>query len=827
MAIQPYRQQIGVPNEAGGGVQQVVDARVFDIGQSIQRIGDTLQRTFAPILEREAQIKAQDNAGMVVFKRDEQGNLVVPERAQDGGLIYRQAFDRIVEARYLNEVGSEFQSFLDTEQAERRIGNKPFDPIDYAATIDAKQQGMLDGMAPRLRAQAEELFEREAMERKRAFVNEYSRTKQIQLINGINDQNRFFLQRLANFRDEGLTHAEAIEKYAAPLTENMTRLRELGFAGGEEAEAIFMARDNLTDGIERYETSIEKVLPLLPAMGGMDDGDLGMIELWLDGVPVEGALAGTVRNRTGATEVVNPDLITNVFTQAFGIKPNQVARDPNSALGRANPDSYHIQGRAIDSPRIPGMTFDQYVKWWQDQGFTVVQAIDEYKNPSAHATGGHWHVAFGNKREVISKDKLEGMEGYTFETFNDLDPSVKQTVRGLIAQRRQAIRIEEAEAREDLRNQLRIEAEAREQQLTRQTIEGAMAGGTGGNWSASERGYMEEEVRQVVDFSRLRDSFDERNKLLSYIQQRNYLPKASINFIDNMIRSNDWEGALELYRGLQGATLGQSGSRVGDLLLSQLDSKTAALLQRADSLARTGQSYEQISVALENARSGQGFTVKQAEQAFNTRFADDGKKYTIERSATLRSMLGLRSNATLDPVLIRDMDNAFAANLEITGNPETALQLAANQVKGRYQRDDKFAQGYGPSVLSRTYTNRQIMDFLQTETTTDGQPLLRRVSGKTHTFGGRDSSIFLQPIDSERDGIGRYRVMVFEPGTNRTNLIDQFDVDLGRYLREFHDKKNPNVTITRAQTIQRTRESRERQGQSAVERWATNPAPGM
>jgi len=70
-------------------------------------------------------------------------------------------------------------------------------------------------------------------------------------------------------------------------------------------------------------------------------------------------------------------------------------RDPNSDLGRKNPSSYHVQGDgAVDVRPIPGVTFEEFVGKLQGEGYEIIQAIDEVKNPSGHATGPHWHVVF-------------------------------------------------------------------------------------------------------------------------------------------------------------------------------------------------------------------------------------------------------------------------------------------------------------------------------------------------------------------------------------------------------------------------------------------------
>lgn len=72
-------------------------------------------------------------------------------------------------------------------------------------------------------------------------------------------------------------------------------------------------------------------------------------------------------------------------------------RDPSSALGRANPKSFHNStDAAIDVKPIPGMSFSDYVKRYRDAGYTILEARNEVgKGRSPHATGDHWHVVLG------------------------------------------------------------------------------------------------------------------------------------------------------------------------------------------------------------------------------------------------------------------------------------------------------------------------------------------------------------------------------------------------------------------------------------------------
>ncbi len=86
------------------------------------------------------------------------------------------------------------------------------------------------------------------------------------------------------------------------------------------------------------------------------------------------------------------------LSQTFpGVRITSGRRDPNSALGKANPRSYHNVGKAWDTAPIPGMDFKQYVDR-VGQDYEILEARDEVSNPSAHATGPHWHMAVGNRK---------------------------------------------------------------------------------------------------------------------------------------------------------------------------------------------------------------------------------------------------------------------------------------------------------------------------------------------------------------------------------------------------------------------------------------------
>ena len=98
-------------------------------------------------------------------------------------------------------------------------------------------------------------------------------------------------------------------------------------------------------------------------------------------------------NGAGGEQTYGSQAILSVFPEA---EITETIRDPNSDLGRANPRSYHNStDGAVDLRPIPGVSFNEFVQQLKASGYNIVEARDEVKNPSGHATGPHWHVVLG------------------------------------------------------------------------------------------------------------------------------------------------------------------------------------------------------------------------------------------------------------------------------------------------------------------------------------------------------------------------------------------------------------------------------------------------
>lgn len=89
-------------------------------------------------------------------------------------------------------------------------------------------------------------------------------------------------------------------------------------------------------------------------------------------------------------------LVKSLFPTA---RITSTKRSPSNPLSKANPRSYHIQGKAIDIAPIPGVKFKDYITSvkgaFKDAGLDIVEAIEEVgAKRSKHATGDHWHIAY-------------------------------------------------------------------------------------------------------------------------------------------------------------------------------------------------------------------------------------------------------------------------------------------------------------------------------------------------------------------------------------------------------------------------------------------------
>jgi hypothetical protein len=171
-----------------------------------------------------------------------------------------------------------------------------------------------------------------------------------------------------------------------------------------------------------------------------------------DDIPVAEIAAGSRRDvatiKGQGTPVADGRLVAQSVYPGARITDN--VRDPNSALGKANPDSWHNHSKAaVDVAPIPGMTFEQYIQGYRDKGLTILEAKNEVgAGRSAHATGDHWHVVLGQPTGGKKPAAPVQISGADIKLINqeiaaqfgratlddiDLNPTTKANIRGRAA----------------------------------------------------------------------------------------------------------------------------------------------------------------------------------------------------------------------------------------------------------------------------------------------------------------------------------------------------------------------------------------------------------
>jgi hypothetical protein len=820
MAIEPYQRKIGIPDAAGGGMTRIADTRSFDIGPAISSLGETLMSTFEPILADKAIKRGNEEAGKVMFERTETGQLVLPPPAEDGGRRYAAAFDKVIQTRYLNEVGTATQQKFDQRAADARTGVKPYDAQLFADDINAMVEGTLSGVDPRIRPQLEEVLQREALERTRAFTNEWSGNKRRQAIDGALDQIRFHQQSLKNWKQLGYKdRAEAIARHGGPIEELLGSLTEIGGVDKTQADAVIKERDQTTDGIDRYVESMKSVTTILPAVDGMSADDLSRMEYMLRGVPLEGGVTGIIETEVGATEAVTPEGLKAFVKADFGFEATSGARAADHPLSIAARAKGYISnhdvsgsggGRAIDIP-ANGKPIEFYIERFKKAGFEILEADDEYKKPSAIATGGHYHFSFGNKRKVTATHELPGLkETVNFEFLDGLDGSAKQVLLGAIVDRQQQIRSDEAEARQQAADNAR---EARDASRTQTIVDSITYNSQNGisNIGADgpQKAVLTEEFRQRVDVTKLNDP-QQRANAAAFITQRGFIPEILTNYLDSNIRGANFTDALDMYNQIKTTTLGPNGARVGDLLISKLEPRTRSLLQFSDQMQRSGITKPVMEAALESARSGDFYETPEAIAQYNAQRTDKTRGYNEDKTDIIKAAFKTKKGISIPPTLSADFDAAYTALLETTSSPQKSIEMAIEQVKGRYTASYLFVGNIGPSSVLNTYPQPLIAEFFFKSKRSDGTPLIPVVPGQKHRiFGENNPTIRLKPLDSNTAGIGRYAVYITEPNNPSKTIGYIPDLDLGRELQKYVKQKRIPADRARVDPVAEARKKRD------------------
>jgi hypothetical protein len=413
--------------------------------------------------------------------------------------------------------------------------------------------------------------------------------------------------------------------------------------------------------------------------------------------------------------------------------------------------------------------------------------------------------------------------GLNFGDISTLHPKAKQALQTSITDRKQQIATQAAEARAQAAEERRNNKLLAALKKTTDSITGALSNGVGGNWSAEQRGVLDQNFEGAVNLAALGRP-EERQKALQFISTRQYVPGALVNFMANGIRSGDPFPAIEFYRNVKNVSVG--GAMVGDMLLEKVDARSRALLTSANELIASGQSSNIVAARVEQLRSNNGFSRDQAVGEYNN-ILGEGKPgtYRTDRDKVIRQTYGIPEGQAVPPVLARRIDESFAASLDVYNrDPRMALSKAVEQNKAVYTPSPVFFEGAGPSVLTRSYSIPDLGRFFG-GIKENGKALVPPVKGvdgkvRNHVIG-RNGTIKLIPLDEGVADIGRYEVRLFDP-SNPSRLMDRFELDLGLELNKWQQSR-PSIVATPTNPI-----GQARQGRANIERRQgvamTNPA---
>src|SRR6187551_2342984 len=159
MALEPYQRRIGVEIPQGTDTRV---AQVADVGPAIGNLGKSLLQEAEPFLQERAQNAAIEAVGVANIVKDAEGNFIRPPAPPGGGLVYASVYNQAMDDRYTERV---------VKDAENRFAEiaalHPNDPRGYMSMMEAYSVGVLEGVAPRVRAAVDVALSREMSERYR------------------------------------------------------------------------------------------------------------------------------------------------------------------------------------------------------------------------------------------------------------------------------------------------------------------------------------------------------------------------------------------------------------------------------------------------------------------------------------------------------------------------------------------------------------------------------------------------------------------------------------------------------------------------------------
>lgn len=822
MALEPFRRKVGVP-----GAAPLVPVRTIampDIGGQIAALGQSIFAAGEPQRQQKA-IEAAEVAAAETQIRQPDGMLISQAPEAKGGIVYQQAYNKLIREKYLTEFNFGLQQKLDKFAAENLN-----DPNKLREVGLAHIEGALSTVPVEFRADAAEIAFREGQERFRTALSSYATRQNSSLINGtvaaIQNATQLYTKLAADPNADPAEKARVKER----LISLPQSLRELG-KSDVEVDSIL---ENIQFDIgtaDEYTMSVENTPAIMDwVQKSVNVEDLNLALNWLDGINSPGSLNGTVTGGTQKTEAT-PAYAEQKLKSLFpNVRVTSTARGPDHPLSIQNPGSYHNTvngGRAFDVAPIPGMSFNEYVSRLKAAGFNIVEAIDE-TTPEAMkkygSTGKNWHIAYGptlTERAVTQNAQAPELD---FNKLHEMFPSanVRSNLREAIRMRISDINRAEAEAAAAAR-------EAAEQKRSQDLLEAIQSTTRDGiyNYSNKERDTLDVAFSNVINQSGGLNTEAGRKVAIRFISQYTYMPgDMKAWFTSNLRNPDSWKGALDLYNSTKNLTT-QSGSSMGDVLSDSLSAKDKALFDAALRMQSAGVQDSVIGAQIKNILAGKSYTSSEAQVQYNATMGKDA--YRKSKANALSELFGIQGIPPKD--LSQNYDEAFAANLAIHQNDIAEAEKATRaQMQSLSVRNPIFFNGVG---YKNVYTkiggspkafNQILFNHLSTLTLPNGRKLLSEVmtgDGRIvrHIVGGPNSTVKLIPLDGNVNEIGRYRVLIYNPANRNKleidNVVIDFSKDLNPQIQAYTRQQRAAAAAADKAGIEAARQQREREAREA------------
>jgi hypothetical protein len=784
VALEPFRRKIGIP-----GAAPLIPVRTIampDIGGQIAAAGQSIFAAGEPARQQKA-IEAGEIAAAKTEVRQPDGTLISQAPDVKGGIIYQQAYNKLVREKYLTEFNFDLQQKLDAFSAENLN-----DPNKLREVGLAHIEGALSTVPEEFRAQATDIAFREGQERFRTALSSYTSRQNASLFKGTVESIRNSVQEYAKLAAD--PNADPFKK--TEIIERQKKLtgslRDLG-ASDVEVNSILEGIQFDIGTADEFTLSVDNTPIFMDwAAKATSVEDLNLALNWLDGVNTPGTLNGTVSGGIKKVEAT-PDYARKKLESLFPkINITSGGRAPDHPLSIQNPESYHNTvngGRAFDVAPIAGMTFDEYVSRVKKAGFNIVESIDE-TTPEAMkkygSTGKNWHIAYGPTINEKSTAQDSAASELNFNKLHEMFPSanVRSNVREAVRMRISDINRAEAEA-------AAADREAREAAKLDQVIGAINANADGGiyNYSPQDIKILNTSFDQRITELGGLNTKEGRAASIEFLSNYAFMPSMmKASFTANLRNPNLWKSSLDLYNSVEVLTT-KTGSNMGDVLIGSLPTKDQALFRSALSMQNAGLDDALIGAQIENFRKGTAYTAPEAQVQFNNIRGKDA--YRQSKGKALKDLFGI------DGVLPKDLslnyDEAFAANLAIYGNDlDEAVEATREQLRSVSVANPIFKNGVGNKRVinliggSGTAFNQILMNHLSTLTIPNGEPLMKKVDiggGRMAipVVGGANSTVKIEPIDGNISQIGRYQITVFDPA-KRTQIRHRFVVDFSKDL---------------------------------------------